>query len=91
MWCSVCFEEGGTIDIAAGRRDFTTGGLALPHDVCAFGSATKLYTAVSVLQLAEAGKLRLDDHIADYIDPMLEAEAEGTTLHQLFGKRIRGE
>ncbi|MBS1529918.1 MAG: serine hydrolase [Bacteroidetes bacterium] len=38
-----------------------------PNDIFKIGSITKQFTAVAILQLAEQGKLRLDDPIQKYI------------------------
>ena len=51
-------------------------------------SHSKMFTAVSVLQLVEAGKLRLDDKVADYI-PWFKAktaksDAKYITIRQLL-------
>lgn len=47
------------------------------------GSANKMFTAVAVAQLADAGKLGFDDPIGKYV-PELTAEARAVTLHQLL-------
>eukprot|EP00041_Stephanoeca_diplocostata_P021552 m.503529 g.503529 ORF g.503529 m.503529 type:complete len:581 (+) comp21849_c0_seq3:116-1858(+) len=47
------------------------------------GSVTKTYTAVGVMRLVEAGKVRLDNPIAEYVDPMLKTMI-GKTLEEFF-------
>lgn len=45
------------------------------HDRIPMGSTTKMYTAVSVLRLAEAGRLHVDDPVAPHIDTYLATQA----------------
>jgi CubicO group peptidase (beta-lactamase class C family) len=56
------------------------------HNVAAtrfeMNSMTKMFTAVSVLQLAAAGKLRLDASIAEYLGPF-PPQKSGATVEQL--------
>ncbi|WP_374138211.1 serine hydrolase domain-containing protein [Sphingomonas sp.] len=47
------------------------------------GSANKMFTAVAVAQLVEAGKVRLDDPIGRYVDG-LTREASAVTVRQLL-------
>lgn len=42
-------------------------------DIFVWGSITKVSTGAAILQLAQAGKLSLNDTIAMYVDPMLRA------------------
>jgi len=49
------------------------------------GSMDKMFTAVSILQLVEQGKLSVDDHIVDVLpDYPNRAVAEAVTIHQLL-------
>jgi CubicO group peptidase (beta-lactamase class C family) len=47
------------------------------------GSASKMFTAVAVAQLIEAGRVRLDDRIDRYV-PGLTPEASAVTIRQLL-------
>jgi CubicO group peptidase (beta-lactamase class C family) len=60
-------RNGRTIyDKAFGRRD-AAGSAAQPGDIYHFWSVTKLFTATAILQLAEDGKIALDDAVAKYL------------------------
>ncbi len=73
----VLLEKGyGTADLE--RRVAVT-----PRTVFEIGSITKQFTATAVVQLAERGRLRLDDSIAQYL-PALAARARGVTLRHLL-------
>jgi len=54
-----------------------------PDAVFRVGSITKQFTAVSVLQLASAGKLRLDDEITRYV-PEFQTHGQRITLMHLL-------
>jgi CubicO group peptidase (beta-lactamase class C family) len=49
-----------------------------------FGSMGKMFTAVAVLQLAQAGKIKLDDPIAIYLPDYPNKEVGEVTVHQLL-------
>ncbi|QJW96369.1 serine hydrolase domain-containing protein [Frigoriglobus tundricola] len=48
------------------------------------GSMNKMFTAVAVVQLAEAGKLRLDDPIGRYVTGLSEKTAQTVTIRHLL-------
>lgn len=48
------------------------------------GSVGKIFTAVAIMQLAEAGKLRLDDTLAKYLPDYPFPEKDAITLRQLL-------
>jgi CubicO group peptidase (beta-lactamase class C family) len=54
-----------------------------PHTLFEIGSITKQFTGIAVLQLAEQGKLGLDDAIEKYL-PEVPAAWHGITLRQLL-------
>jgi len=73
------------VAVAAGFDDRDAPGSLLSNQTrIPMGSATKLYTAVSVLRLAEQGRLSLDDRVAPLADAYL-SRYHGTTLRELWG------
>ena len=68
---------------AGGIEDHRSGTKASTSSLYPLGSATKLYTAIICLQLAERGLLDLDVPLARYVDPFL-ARTNGTSLLQLW-------
>jgi D-alanyl-D-alanine carboxypeptidase len=54
-----------------------------PDDVLRLGSVTKQFTAVAILQLVEAGKIKLDDDITTYV-PELQTGGHKITLTHLL-------
>ena len=54
-----------------------------PETLWAIGSITKPFTAIAILQLESAGKLKTDAKIGDYING-LENEIANLTIHQLL-------
>jgi CubicO group peptidase (beta-lactamase class C family) len=60
---------------AFGKRDLERGALVETASVFRIASLTKSFTAAAILQLRDAGRLRLDDPIADYVP-----EVAGWTL-----------
>ncbi len=71
-----------------GSRDLATGAPVTPETVFRVGSITKLFTATAVMQLRDAGKLRLDDPVARHlpwfeVKSSFEGEPEITVRHLL--------
>jgi CubicO group peptidase (beta-lactamase class C family) len=66
-----------------GLADLELGVPIDPTHVFRIGSMTKQFTAVAVLQLVEAGKLRLDDQITQYV-PDYPVGGNKVTLSQLL-------
>lgn len=56
-------------------------------DLFLFGSGTKPYTALGVMQLVEQGVVKLDDPVSKHIDPVLTAltKNESFTFSAIFG------
>jgi CubicO group peptidase (beta-lactamase class C family) len=52
---------------AFGFRDLENGLVATPHTLYGIGSVTKSFTALCIMQLAEKGKLSVDDPVSKYI------------------------
>ncbi|MEM2202564.1 MAG: serine hydrolase [Candidatus Bathyarchaeia archaeon] len=59
-----------------GFRDLDYGLRATPETLYGVGSVTKSFTALSIMQLAEKGKLSLDDPVRKYIPLTLEHKGE---------------
>ena len=66
---SAAVAVGGNIVFsqAIGQADLETGAPATPETVYNIGSVSKAITAVAVMQLVEAGQVRLDDPIQKYV------------------------
>jgi len=72
-----------SLALAAGVEDHQTGQELTPPMLIPVGSATKTWTAAAVLQLADQGKVRLDDPLRRYVDPILLRE-HNTSLAELW-------
>jgi D-alanyl-D-alanine carboxypeptidase len=68
---------------AAGVRDVERGGRPSPNGYFRIGSVTKTFVATVVLQLADEGKVRLDDPIDEYL-PGLVPDGERVTVRQIL-------
>lgn len=68
---------------AYGSANIELGVPMQPEHVFRLGSVTKQFTAVAILQLAEAGRLRLDDDITTYV-PGLQTRGHTITLEHLL-------
>ncbi len=71
-----------------GTSDLETGAPVTPETIFRIGSITKLFTATAVMQLRDAGKLRLDDSVSRHL-PWFEVQSpfEGEpeiTIRQLL-------
>jgi D-alanyl-D-alanine carboxypeptidase len=71
----------GASGFAVGDREMS------PDDQMAIGSITKSIVAAQVMQLVEAGELRLDDPAADRLPPGLEFDTNGATIGDLLAMR----
>lgn len=60
---------------ASGIANLATSRAVRPDDYFAIGSITKMFVAVVVLQLAQEGKLSLDDPLAQYVPDFPRAQA----------------
>lgn len=67
---AVLVAQGGKViyERALGLADVTTKTALTTDHQFRIGSVTKQFAAVSILQLAEAGKLQVDDEIQKYVD-----------------------
>ena len=77
--------EWGEFGVAAGLQDAAspTPTRMTPDTMVPVGSATKAYTAATVVQLVDQGMLALDDPMHRYVDPVL-TRLNGTTLLDLW-------
>jgi D-alanyl-D-alanine carboxypeptidase len=66
---------------AAGDQDVTV------DTQFSIASITKAVTAAQVMQLVEAGKLGLDDPVADHLPANIEFDTNGATIRHLLGHR----
>ena len=82
---AIAVVRGGELLALAGygSADLEQGVAATAQSVYRIGSVTKQFTAAAILQLRDAGKLRLDDSIATYVDN-LPAAWRGVRLQQLL-------
>ncbi|HSJ85110.1 MAG TPA: serine hydrolase domain-containing protein [Acidimicrobiia bacterium] len=58
-----------------------------PADQMAIGSITKSLVAAQVMQLVDAGELRLDEPAAGLLPPSLDFDTNGSTIGHLLGMR----
>ena len=66
-----------------GTSNVETGAPVTPNMLFRLGSTTKMFTAAALVQLAEAGKLKLDDPIGKYSKGLSPKIAQ-LTSHQLL-------
>jgi D-alanyl-D-alanine carboxypeptidase len=64
---AVVCDAGTVSQKGFGAADLERATPAMPDTVYAVGSITKLFTATMLMQLRDAGKLRLDDPVQDYV------------------------
>ena len=75
---AIAYEySGGYADVANGKR-------VTPETRFRAGSITKMFTAISIMQLAEAGRLGLDDTVAKYLPAA--PHADRITVRQLLSQ-----
>lgn len=67
-----------------GARDLSTNAAATPRTLYGIGSCTKSFTALSIMQLSQAGRLDVDDPVADYVPHLDAVDGEPVTIHQLL-------
>jgi D-alanyl-D-alanine carboxypeptidase len=72
----------------SGATGFAAGHRAMrPDDQMSIASITKTLVAAQVMQLVEAGKLSIDDPVADRLPPGLEFDTNGATIADLLSHR----
>lgn len=70
-----------------GVREVGVGGEIMPDTIFGVASVTKGFTALAIMQLAEAGKLAVDDPVVRYLPGYRTPDAAGTqatTLHHFL-------
>ncbi|MEM3783647.1 MAG: serine hydrolase [Candidatus Bathyarchaeia archaeon] len=83
---SLAIIEDGELAYSKGFcfRDLEYGLRATPETLYGVGSVTKSFTALSIMQLAEKGKLSLDEPISKYIPLKLKAKDEPIRIWHLL-------
>lgn len=69
---------------AFGFRDLESGFVATPHTLYGIGSVTKSFTALAIMQLAEQGKLSLDDPVDRYVPLDIRPAGEPIRISHLM-------
>ncbi|MGI8665133.1 MAG: serine hydrolase domain-containing protein [Jatrophihabitans sp.] len=73
------------ISAAFGRADLSSGQPLTVRHLFRVASHSKTFTAVAVLQLVEAGRLRLDDTVADRLPELAGSALAGVRVRELLG------
>jgi D-alanyl-D-alanine carboxypeptidase len=73
------------LDTALGTADVTTGQPLTPRHLFRIASHSKTFTATAVLQLVEAGRLRLDDPVARWVPALVGTGLAAVTVRELLG------
>ncbi|MCZ2861079.1 serine hydrolase domain-containing protein [Blastococcus sp. VKM Ac-2987] len=85
----VAVRHGGELLLSAavGTADVSTGAPLTPQHLFRIASHSKTFTATAVLQLVEAGRMRLDDPIGRYVPELGSAGSPlaGGTVRELLG------
>lgn len=83
---SVAIVKDGELAYSRGFcfRDLEYGLRATPQTLYGVGSVTKSFTALSIMQLVEKGKLSLDDPVSKYIPLNLESKGEPVRVWHLL-------
>ena len=70
---------------AFGVADVTTGEPLTVDHLFRIASHSKTFTGVACLQLVEAGKLRLDDTVGQWVPALADSAMSGVTVRELLG------
>jgi CubicO group peptidase (beta-lactamase class C family) len=73
------------LDHAWGTADVTTGEPLRTDHLFRIASHSKTFTATAVLQLVEAGRLRLDDPVGSFVPEIAEHPLASRTVRELLG------
>ncbi len=74
-------KDGETVYSKAFGKSDVNGKTAAPDDVFHFWSVTKLFTATAVMQLAEDGKLSLDDPVTRHVPDFKTTNKSGAPVY----------
>jgi len=83
LTATIRFPDGSTWNGAAGLADPTRNILAAPHTTFVVGSITKTFVTAAIMQLADEGKLSIDDPLSKWKPDY--PNAENITLRMLLG------
>jgi CubicO group peptidase (beta-lactamase class C family) len=67
-----------------GARNLELNLPATPNTIYGFGSCTKSYTALAIMQLVQDGKINLNDPINKYLDFKLGTKKNPIAIHHLL-------
>lgn len=67
MSVAVIHDQDVIWESAYGYADLQSKRPMTPQTLCRLGSVTKLFTSTAIMQLRDAGKLKLDDPVTDYL------------------------
>lgn len=83
--CVIAVAHKGDVVLeqAFGHADTTTGRALTPRHRFRVASHSKSFTAAGILKLREAGKVRLDDPVGDYVDGLHRGVAQSTIAQLL--------
>ena len=79
---AIARRDGATLVKGYGEADRATHARAQPDTVYRIGSLTKQFTAAAILQLAEQGKLAIDDDISKYVT--IQTAGHNLTIRELL-------
>ena len=78
------FDADGTAVMGHRARGLGRNAAATPDPWLRIGSCTRSFTGVALLQLAEAGKLAVDDPVSDYVDAYDDVAGDPITIRDLL-------
>ncbi|MDY6818519.1 MAG: serine hydrolase [Halobacteriales archaeon] len=83
---SLAIVDGNDVVYADGHgaRDLASNAPATAETLYGMGSCTKSFTALAIMQLAEAGQLDVTDPVTDHVPYLDAVEGDPVTIHQLL-------
>lgn len=81
---AVWFDDELVLSGAYGVADVRTGAALTPEHLFRIASHSKTFTAVAVLQLAQSGRLRLDDAAATWLPFLAGSPIAGVTVREML-------
>ncbi len=73
------------LDTAWGLADVETGEELTPQSLFRIASHSKTFTATAIMQLVEAGSVRLDDTVAHWLPDLADSGIADVTVRELLG------